>query len=608
MKRIDNDGIYAEMRELKSFFGTVKTKYLRNLRLFEYSSTLSLQNLSDDEVVGYYQQGRFNTEDDLTSAIQENVIRSVIETLVSKIASQKVRPFFNTRNGTFKEMQVVKQAQQFFDVLYAEQNVNETVSMAFRDATIFDKGIIFIDRDAVKIQRVMPWQVYYNPREYSYKHLTRIAFERNDYPTSLLPFPVENNLKTVTFWEYWDLNRRKHYAYIPELNHWEEESYDADVLPFLFIHYSNPIKGSSAESIVDLLYGIQMEVDFLNTQIKDASQRALGLKYLVPEDANIRVTSLTNRAGEIITYRPLPNQTTPPVVTAADPFMDPQWIQLLDKYKQDAYEMVGISQLSAMSQKPKGLDSGVALSTMEDIESDRFETQLNTVIRSYVDLAKLCIALFPADEDILPQSKWRGNITWADIVEARDLMSIQFSAAEFLSDDPQTKTQQIQALVQGGYISQARAAMLLEIPDMQTGYSLSNNAINAVMSVIDRCLEYGDMNVPQFIPAQILMEEIANTQLSLYAGNYEENKDDIEKLNMLMQTVVSMQQNVLTDAEISASTQLANQVQQQYANAMQPGGQYDQMVMQANIANGLTPDGQSMVNSNSLEEGEDDVE
>jgi hypothetical protein len=57
------------------------------MRLFTYSSTTTL-DLSESEVVGFYQRGTFNIEDDTTSSIQENVIASCIETLCSKIASQ----------------------------------------------------------------------------------------------------------------------------------------------------------------------------------------------------------------------------------------------------------------------------------------------------------------------------------------------------------------------------------------------------------------------------------------------------------------------------------------------------------------------------------------
>ena len=97
-----NDIIY-NINRLESRYSAYKSKCLRNMRLFTYSSTTTL-DISESEVVGYFHRGTFSTSDDTTSAIQENVIASCIETLCTKIASQKVRPFFNTVNGTFKEI------------------------------------------------------------------------------------------------------------------------------------------------------------------------------------------------------------------------------------------------------------------------------------------------------------------------------------------------------------------------------------------------------------------------------------------------------------------------------------------------------------------------
>ena len=131
---MDTVELTQRINRLESFYGTYRSKCRRNLRLYEYSPLLSLDNLDDSAVVGYYQSGFFDNEDDTTSSVQENVIRSCIDTLVSKIASQKVRPFINTVNGTFRDMQIAKAAQDYFDAVYEEQNINKVVSDAWRDA------------------------------------------------------------------------------------------------------------------------------------------------------------------------------------------------------------------------------------------------------------------------------------------------------------------------------------------------------------------------------------------------------------------------------------------------------------------------------------------
>ena len=92
-------------------------------------------------------------------------------------------------------------------------------------------------------------------------------------------------------------------------------------------------------------------------------------------------------------------------------------------------------------------------------------------------------------------------------------------------------------LAQAGVIPSSRIAQFIEIPDLQSGYSLTNNAINAVMTIIEKCINNDVFDVPEFIPFMMLKEEIINTQLSLYAANPDLNTDDIEKLNKLYASV-----------------------------------------------------------------------
>ena len=583
---MDKNQIISNINTLESRYSAYKSKCLRNLRLFTYSSTTTL-DISESEVVGFYQRGTFSTSDDTTSAIQENVIASCIETLCSKIASQKVRPFFNTVNGTFKEMQIAKQAQIFFDMLYEENNVNEIITDAFRNACIFDKGIVKISDDGITNR--LPWNVFFDPREVTYSQITQVAEKLPKTPGRILELKygikVNRNLD-YTVYEYYDVMEHIKAVYVQELNKVVTHEYKPNIIPYLEIHYTNPVKGDTSQSVVDQLYGIQTQIDELLAVMKDSIAVNPGMTLLVPRSSNIKTNMLSNRTGQIIQYDPIPGQTTSPVTYATNDIISPQFVQLLDKLKNDAYEIVGISQLSATSQKPSGLNSGVALNTMEDIESSRFETQLNSVVRLYVDVAKACLDIFPPEIDILPDDLNRANIKWADIVEARNNMKIQFSAAESLSKDPSEKLKQLVALSQAGVIPQSHIATLMELPDLQSGYNLSNNAFNSVYTFIDNVLVSGILpdKIPVYLPKNkggLLETEIVNTMLSL-SIKPEINAKEIDLLQQLFSKVQEEQVNSSTNAEMFAVQTLNQeltaampQIQQQVTNAatqMMTGG------------------------------------
>ena len=575
---MDKNQIISNINTLESRYGSYKSKCLRNLRMFTYSSTTTL-DISESEVVGYFHRGTFSTSDDTTSAIQENVIASCIETLCSKIASQKVRPFFNTVNGTFKEMQIAKQAQVFFDMLYEENNVNKIITDAFRNACVFDKGIVKISDDGITNR--LPWNVFFDPREVTYNQITYVAEKLPKTPGRILELKygikADRNLD-YTVYEYYDVIEHIKAVYVQELNKVVTHEYKPNIIPYLEIHYTNPIKGDTSQSVVDQLYGIQTQIDELLAVMKDSIAVNPGMTLLVPRSSNIKTNMLSNRTGQIIQYDPIPGQTTSPVTYATNDIISPQFVQLLDKLKNDAYEIVGISQLSATSQKPAGLNSGIALNTMEDIESSRFETQLNSVVRLYVDVAKACLDIFPPDIDILPDDLNRANIKWKDIVEARNNMKIQFSAAESLSKDPSEKLKQLVALSQAGVIPQSHIATLMELPDLQSGYNLANNAFNSVYTFIDNVLVSGILpdKIPVYLPKNkggLLETEIVNTMLSL-SIKPEINAKEISLLQQLFSKVQEEQVNSSTNAEMFAVQTLNQeltaampQIQQQVTNA-----------------------------------------
>lgn len=577
---ITEEQIRDRVSELKTLNESRLSKYYRNYNYYNNTPAGTLKNIRNPSIVGLYNiEESIETDTTLTPSL--NVIKSCIDTLTSKIAQSKVRPFFNCINGTFKDINVCKNAQQYFDQYFDIEEVNKKVSMAFRDACIFDHGVLYVDGETKTITKALPWQVFVRPAELTYNNITRAYYCQKDYPVSMLPEryrkKVLNNnpqQEYVTYGIYYDTVDQCKAVYITELDFVDIEKYEGNRVPFVFLWYNNPIHGGSSVSIVDMLYGIQTEINILMSKVKDASQLTPANTIFLPDDATIKSTQLNNRIGNIITYKATSDMTSSPVTIATPPFIDAEYIELIKSLKETAYEMVGISQLSAQSKKPSGLNSGVALQTVEDVESERFEEQLNQVIRCYVEIAKTCLRVFPKNETILPDTPNRLDVKWRDIVDEEKKMQIQFSAADSLSKDPSTKLQQLQQLAQVGVIPQERIAQFMELPDLEGGYSLSNNAINAVLSVIRDCIESDNYDVPDYIPIPMLKTEILNTQLSLRAANFQKNQKDIEKLDRLYDAAVQMEteMNSPTPEEQAMQEQqdmLAQQQQEMMAMAAQ---------------------------------------
>lgn len=528
-----------------------KNKYTLNYRYFSGSPSSSLDSVANAVV--------YNAFNNYTEIGSLNVIRSCIETLVSKMAQNKVRPYFNCVNGSFKDIQIVKQSQIFFDDYLDKQDFHTIIQNVFRDAAIFDRGFIFVEDGVIK--RAYPWQVSTNASDKAYnKELTEVYYERKEYPVNLLPDNLKKYCKdqvTTSYGIYYNsIDEVKVYG-IP--GHQYIEYYDKPV-PFIEINYGDPVNGNTNISLADIIRPIQDEIDSLYEKISKAAELDPGLVMWVPEESNIKATALDNNVGNIYTYTATPNMTGSPVSISTPAFIDPSYTSLLNDLIQKAYELAGVSQLSASSMKPQGADSGIALQTLQNTESERFQVQLDKYINAYTDVTKLIIALADPDEQIIPEMNGNLAITWNDVVEETKKMKLQYSCMDALSKDPSTKLQQLQMLAQAGVISPSRISEFLEIPDLQQGYSLANNAVNAAMIVIQRAIDLEDYDVPPYIPYMLLREEIINTQLSLTAAGYEQNMVALERCQKLYEAIDEIEEQAGIALEAENQAQVSGQM------------------------------------------------
>lgn len=478
----------------------------------------------------------FIQDADLLKEPNTNVIKSVIDSLVSKLANNKVRPFFTPTDGTFKTKRVVRQAQQFFDLYLDKINCNDLVSTVFRDACIFDIGYILINPFTYGVERVCSYQLSelsINNEENSvalirWMHQPSLLLNKYDISTDRQFVNVEMLIKpdeAVLYVDEKPVKRTKLSTY-----------------PLVKVYYTKPIEQGKTTSIVDDLEGIQTQIDLINAKIAATSQLTPANIVFIDDQSGLKDTDVSNKDCQIYPIGLGPGGATNPIQVVTPAPIDPYYQTQLDFYINKAYDMIGISQLSAQSRKPSGLDSGVALQTMEDIESDRFETQLNHYVNLYIDLVKKLIEIIPEDVEILPSDKWQQSLTWKEMKEQSDLYRVQYSAATSLSKDPAERAKQIIQMSQIGLITPSKAAELMDMPDLTDAYTDAESVEMAVAAVISNAVDHNLYDLPDFIDLQKLAREISLEQnqlfVSLRAGeNNDEVSQSLERLAKLDEIV-----------------------------------------------------------------------
>ena len=308
--------------------------------------------------------------------------------------------------------------------------------------------------------------------------------------------------------------------------------------PIVNVYYNEPINNGKTVSIVDELEGVQTQIDLINSKIAATSQLTPANLVFIDEQSGLKASDVNNKDCQIYPVGIQPGNTANPVNVVTPVPFDPSWSAMLDFYINKAYDMIGISQLSAQSRKPSGLDSGVALQTMEDIESDRFEVQVNHFINAYIDVTRKLIEIIPEDVEILPADKYQSTMTWATLKEQNNLYKVQYSAATALSKDPAERAKQIIQMSQIGLITPSKAAELMDMPDLTDAYTDAESAEMAVAAVINNAVEYDLYNVPDYISLTSLTREITLEQnqlfISMSAGkDNSEVAESLRRLNKL---------------------------------------------------------------------------
>ena len=536
---------------LYAYSSAREAKFNRNLNRY-YNSGRNIGDASATIWNPGYQSVGFNRifYDDASVQTRLNVIKSAIDTVTSKLSQARVRPFFDAVKGDYNTIKAARSAQIFFDQFFDSQKIYERAPETARACMLFDGGHFWIDEESMMITPLPHWELYVNPYEVNsvgIKNCTVGMVRKQNYPISAIKkqFPNVPQLEkykntnrdgVIEFIVFYDLENKKKWFIAGKDVIWCKKI-EYSRLPVTSLWWAKPILGWSTTCLADDLYTIQVTIDEIQLRIDQAVKQSPFNTVYVPQGSEIKSTQLSNEAGLAVPFVDGPEGGVPVVVTPAP--ISPMYSTLLDSYIAKAYELAGISQLSAQSKKPGGVTSGVAFQTLEDVESERFNVIVQDYIHQFVELAELCVEVFPENADVLPETMDRAKIKWGDIKKQRDLFRVQYSAGSALSKDPSTKIQQIQQLQSLGINLQPILPQLLEFPDLETAYSVTTSSYDYVQTVIEKAAETGKTDFVEVVNMEMLFSETTRWILRLSAD--EANKKYIENLIGLLEKVLEAQ-------------------------------------------------------------------
>lgn len=541
-----------------------KVQNLRHARLY-----------SNREILGL-QAGMFSrTANDAlaNNNLTLNVIASCVDTASSKIAKAKPRPMALTIGGNWSLQEKAKKLTKYLDGAFAEMNLYSHMQRGFVDSTIFGTGEVkFYKEDGkVKCERTIIDEIviddadaiYGNPsQKHHIKYMSKDVlcdmfskFEKEIRESgSGLSSEIQSkfSIEIVKVIESWklpsskDANDGMHSICIENATLFAKE-YKRTRFPAVTQRWKQKITGYFGMGIAEELIGIQLA---LNKRLR-TTDRAQDLmcvpRVWVENNSMFDTGTLDNEIGGIGKY-----SGTPPTVSTW-PAMPPEVYGWIENLYQKAYEIVGISQLSANSQKPAGLDSGRALREYQDVESDRFQLVGQRYEEAHMEAAEIVIELTRelAKEGKNPYVTVRSGkevevLHWKDVDLDSDPYDLRVFPTSLLPTTPAGKLQTVQELVQAGFIEKDMAMSLLDFPDFEAAASNMLASYNLIKKLLCDMVEKEKYQSPEpFMKLPQALSMAQNYYLQCRGEDVPEER--LELLRRFMSDVQALMQQAMPE-------------------------------------------------------------
>lgn len=491
-----------------------------------------------------------------------NVCYSCTDTLVSRISQDRPRPVFLTDNGHYKERHLSQMMNNFILGEFYRTKAYSLGTLALRDSCAIGDGFVkvFKKENKVALDRVLSTELltdyndayYGNPRSLIQMKLIdrseALALDPKKADVILkaqhgnvdnTPLSTETVSDQFIVSEGWRLPSGKNtndgrHVIVCSSGVLVDEAWEKDRFPFAKIGYNPNIIGYFSQGLIEILMPTQMEI-YKMLIIASQSIELMGVpRVLIDEFSSILETAFNNNIGSIIKFKNTPPQF---VNAESNPPEIYEWIKWLI---QNAYQMSGISAMAAQSQKPAGLNSGEAIRSFDDLQTDRFAALSKRYQDFYPDLAYLIIeeASEIAKETgeyltVYPNKDGTREVDLPEAVVLRDSYIIQCYEESSLPKDPAGRRATLSEMLAAGEISQQEYRRLAAFPDLQQSDSLANALEERILKNLDDIVEKGKKGFEP--PDSFILDptDLATTLTVNYINKYAVTDIEESKMQLL---------------------------------------------------------------------------
>jgi hypothetical protein len=501
----------------------------RNNAYRVFMSLYTNRDISTQHVTKYFQAAT-DVEGNKFSRVPFNLIKIVIDAVMSRVAKLRPRPIFLTEDGNYSLQRKAKRLQKWVDTQFYLTNIYESGVDSALDACVFGTGAIkiYACEDKIRAERVYPGELYVDELEALYgnpQQLFQRKFISKDTLKTLFPkFEEEINKSGMVSTNYYDdIGYTPLIEQIEVIEAWHlpssssskdgrhiifiedavlvDEKYPYDSFPFAFYRWGKEVRGFYGVGLAEDLLGIHLDVNNTIRRIERNAELLATPQVWIETNSKVSASKITNIPGSVNTY-----SNTPPI------FMQHQVIPRdLFEYMQNqiarGFQIAGLSDSAVGRKIPPGLETGQAVRDFHDVETERFILPAKRLEQFYMDLAKLIIRVskqisqkYPKYSVVAEKDKYTiESIPWKDIDinEDKDAYVMKVFPASSLSQTPAGRKGDIQDYLQMGVITPQEARRLLDFPDLEQSSSLAVSASDNIDRIIENILDENKYEAPE---------------------------------------------------------------------------------------------------------------
>ena len=455
-----------------------------------------------------------------------NVARSIMETASSHFGSIRPKPYALTFKGDYTLKRRAKLLNQFSVGIATNLDLYTQTKMAFEDAWICGDGFVqVLDLgDEIGLEYVPNYEVRVDPVDgkygkpqsiYRHKLINKSVLKKM-YPKKEMQiddagiiesigkehddqrYEMEDACSVVLGWRKANSNDSEDGKYIVaiegcnlEMGTWEDKE-----LPIFRFSIGKRNDKYYSYGSVRIVKPLQIEIDTIHEKVSAAYAKWC---VKIASDGGSTLDKVEwdeDKWFEVIEGRP---------DFIVPQFVSPDLMQYLQLLRQQAYELSGISEMHASSTKVPGVEAGIAIRELNDIQSVRFQSMNQDYERFHLAIFKAFIRLAKriderGDGGYLIMTESRDGIkqiNWSEVRIDDDKFQLQIWPANLFSGSPAAQLQTAQDLIAVSPEMQPHVMEMMNLPDVQSVFSRKNSPKTVIEKIIEEIIDSGNFIGPQ---------------------------------------------------------------------------------------------------------------